>query len=197
MPRTPVSPAFPLDARHCHRSRLRHRREQAAERLFAGPAWEDNGLIIATRPGRPSSPAASTATLALLVHREGLPRLTSHGLRHTAATHMVEAASDLGELRAIADILGHSPEILLRVYAHALPTLSLVADRISRRGTLTAGDRGQIRPAHEIAEDCPPWCGAVKSPRVRIPAVPGHSGDHPVRPSNTGAEVLAYSASTA
>ena len=30
-------------------------------------------------------------------------------------------AKDVGELRAIADILGHSPDVLMRVYAHALP----------------------------------------------------------------------------
>ena len=34
---------------------------------------------------------------------------------------MVSNAKDLGELRAIADILGHSPEMLLNVYSHALP----------------------------------------------------------------------------
>ena len=49
---------------------------------------------------------------------------------------MVAAAQDLGELRAIADILGHSPEMLLRVYAHAMPqSLRAVADRIGARLT--------------------------------------------------------------
>ncbi|MCU1395549.1 MAG: site-specific integrase, partial [Ilumatobacteraceae bacterium] len=61
-----------------------------------------------------------------------IPRLTSHGLRHTAATHMVNTAKDVGELRAIADILGHSPEMLLTVYAHALPgTRQAIVDRIA------------------------------------------------------------------
>ena len=41
-----------------------------------------------------------------LVRDAEVPRLTSHGLRHTAASHMVRQANDLGELRAIADILG-------------------------------------------------------------------------------------------
>ena len=63
-----------------------------------------------------------------------LPRLTSHGLRRTAATHMVHQSKDLGELRAIADILGHSPEILMNTYAHALPTSQLaVVEWIGRR----------------------------------------------------------------
>jgi integrase len=55
-----------------------------------------------------------------LVEVRGQP-VTSHGLRHTAATHRVRQASDAGELRAVADILGHSPDMLMRVYAHALP----------------------------------------------------------------------------
>jgi len=60
--------------------------------------------------------------------------LTSHGLRHTAASHMVQQASYLGVLRAIADILGHSPEMLMNTYAHALPnSQQAVDDRIGRR----------------------------------------------------------------
>ena len=47
---------------------------------------------------------------------------------------MVANASDLGDLRAVADILGHSPEILLRIYAHAVPSsLRAVADGIGAR----------------------------------------------------------------
>lgn len=50
-----------------------------------------------------------------------MPRLTSHGLRHTAATHMVRHASDIGEIRAAADLLEHSPE-------------RTVTDKIAQRG---------------------------------------------------------------
>ena len=61
-------------------------------------------------------------------------RLTSHGLRHTAATHMVRHASDIGEVRAIADILGHSPDMLMKTYAHALPeSLRAVTDKAAAR----------------------------------------------------------------
>jgi integrase len=75
-----------------------------------------------------------------LIKKAGLPRLTSHGLRHTAATHMVANASDLGELRAVADILGHSPEIRLRIYAHAVPTsLRSGADAIGARAETAGG----------------------------------------------------------
>lgn len=116
------------------RGLVRRRAEQAAERLAAGPEWEDNDLIVATRQGGLVLPRSYDRALARLVERADLPRLTSHGLRHTAATHMVQQSKDLGELRAIADILGHSPEMLMNTYAHALPTSQLaVIERIGRR----------------------------------------------------------------
>ncbi len=50
---------------------------------------------------------------------------------------MVQQATDLGELRAIADLLGHSPEMLMNTYAHALPNSQLaVVDRIGNRDAL-------------------------------------------------------------
>ena len=67
-------------------------------------------------------PRSYDRALALAVDKAGVPRLTSHGLRHTAATHMVAGATDIGQLRAIADILGHSPDMLMKTYAHAMPT---------------------------------------------------------------------------
>ncbi len=113
------------------RALKRRRTEQAEERLLAGSEWEDNDLIIATRQGRLVLPRSYDRSLALIVDKAKLPRLTSHGLRHTAATHMVNNAKDVGELRAIADILGHSPEMLMTVYAHALPqSRQAIVDRI-------------------------------------------------------------------
>ena len=118
------------------RALVRRRVEQAAERLVAGSEWEDNDLIVATRVGRLVLPRSYDRALERFVESAELPRLTSHGLRHTAATHMVQQANDLGELRAIADILGHSPEMLMNTYAHALPSSQLaVVDRIGRRTT--------------------------------------------------------------
>lgn len=129
----------PLDAETI-KALLRRRRDQAAERLLAGPDWEDHNLILTTRLGRPVMPRSFDRTLASVVAGAKVPRLTSHGLRHTAATHMVQGSTDLGELRAVADVLGHSPEMLLRVYAHALPeSVRAVADRIGRRTSAAAG----------------------------------------------------------
>ena len=112
-----------------------HRRVQVAERLYAGQLWEDHDLIVATATGRHVEPRNFSHTLDRLTATAGVPRLSSHGLRHTAATHMVAGAADVGELRAAADVLGHSPDMLMRVYAHTLPesTRTLV-DKIGARG---------------------------------------------------------------
>jgi integrase len=117
----------------------RHRKEQAEARLAAGPLWEDHDLMIATHVGRPVMPRSLDRALEDLIEQAGLPRLTSHGLRHTAATHMVRGARDVGELRAVADVLGHSPDMLMKVYAHAMPeSTRAVADRIGARAIAPA-----------------------------------------------------------
>jgi hypothetical protein len=47
---------------------------------------------------------------------------------------MVRHATDIGEIRAAADLLGHSPDMLMKVYAHALPeSVRTVTDRIAER----------------------------------------------------------------
>jgi integrase len=105
--------------------------------LAAGSEWVDEDMILATRTGVPVLPRSFDRALTLIVAKADLPRLTSHGLRHTAATHMVRNASDVGELRAVAEILGHGPDVLMRIYAHALPqSIRAVTEKIGRR----AGD---------------------------------------------------------
>ncbi len=112
---------------------------QLQARLAAGSAWCDTDLVVCDALGGGPSPNAFHQVLERVVSASGLPRLTSHGLRHTAASHMVRDAADIGELRAIADVLGHSPAILMRTYAHALPdSMRAVADRVGLRATKTS-----------------------------------------------------------
>jgi integrase len=111
-----------------------HRAGQLRERMVAGAEWQDHDLVVSSKTGTPVAPGNFDQTLERLVARAGVPRLTSHGLRHTAATHMVRQARDAGELRAVADVLGHSPDMLMKTYAHALPdSIRAVADRIASR----------------------------------------------------------------
>lgn len=114
-----------------------HRSRQDGEREVAGSEWSDDGVVVATHRGRRVSPGNFDQTLERLVRAAGVPRLTSHGLRHTAATHMVRHAVDIGEIRAAADLLGHSPDVLMRTYAHAMPeSVRTVTDRIAKRSNI-------------------------------------------------------------
>ena len=124
---------IPLDPESMAMLALR-RREQAEERLEAGARWTGENLIFTNQEWGPLLPRSFDRSLERLLKRAGLPVLTSHRLRHTAATHIVANSHDLGELQAVSEILGHSVDILLRVYAHALPsTLRAISDRIGER----------------------------------------------------------------
>lgn len=121
---------------------ISHRERQREERDRARELWRDNDLVVATQLGGPVRPRNYSHTLDRLVARAEVPRLTSHGLRHTAATHMVANASDLGEVRAAAEILGHSPEMLMKTYAHALPaSIRTVTTKVGVRSARTAPPR--------------------------------------------------------
>jgi Phage integrase family len=76
------------------RAFARHRVDQAEERLRAGASWEDHDVIIATHIGRPVMPRSLDRALEVLIAETGLPKLTSHGLRHIAATHMVRGSRE-------------------------------------------------------------------------------------------------------
>lgn len=83
----------------------RHKAHQAAERLAAGKLWQDWGLIFARPDGRPMSDKTALQALATVMKRAGLENLTLHGLRHSAATLLIEAGIDPS---AVARQLGHS-----------------------------------------------------------------------------------------
>ena len=85
------------------------RRFQAEERMAAGPEWIDMGLVVTSKTGNRAAPSNFDQTLARLVKQAGVPRLTSHGLRHTAATHMVRHAADCRDARRCRTSLGTAP----------------------------------------------------------------------------------------
>lgn len=65
-----------------------HRVRHEAEKLAAGPAYEDNGWLVADELGRPYSPDHLSKAFNERVSKLGLSRIRLHDLRHSAASLM-------------------------------------------------------------------------------------------------------------
>lgn len=93
-----------------------HRARQAREKLALGEAYQDHGLVFANADGTPLHPEVVSRTLQVLIKQAGVPRITFHQLRHTAASLMLEAGADL---KYVQHVLGHSSiTITTKIYAH-------------------------------------------------------------------------------
>jgi integrase len=63
----------------------------------------------------------------------GLPRITLHGLRHTAATLLLDAGTPV---KVVSEMLGHAnASITLNIYAHAVPGAGAAAPERRLRST--------------------------------------------------------------
>ena len=98
-----------------------HRRRQLRERLLAGPAWQDRwNLVFSTPLGTPINPSnLRNRSFRRLLEKAGLPRVRFHDLRHTVATLLLAAGTNV---KAVQEQLGHTTaRLTLDVYAHTLP----------------------------------------------------------------------------
>lgn len=96
----------------------RQKVRQAAERLRAGPAWQELGLVFTGTRGQPLHQSVVQHALARWRERLGLPKLTPHGLRHLHASLLLAGGLDVPR---VSRRLGHAtPAVTLAVYAHAL-----------------------------------------------------------------------------
>lgn len=99
-----------------------HRARQAQEKLFAGPAYEDNNLVFANELGQPLDPRSFNRWFYELRDKAGLPKdVNLHALRHTYATRLLERGVSL---KVIQQLLGHSKfDVTADIYSHVAPEL--------------------------------------------------------------------------
>jgi len=98
-----------------------HRTRQLKERLAAGSAWTDTGLVFTTPFGTALDPRRATREFKALLVTADLPSVRFHDLRHTAATLLLAQGVDP---RTIMETLGHSQiSLTMNTYSHVLPAL--------------------------------------------------------------------------
>jgi integrase len=95
-----------------------HRMRQNAERVAAGPSWNESGLVFTTRVRSPVEPNDFSRAFRVLCGRAALDGVRLHDLRHTCASMLL--AQNVPP-RVVMEILGHSSlDVTMNIYGHVM-----------------------------------------------------------------------------
>ncbi|WP_320938822.1 tyrosine-type recombinase/integrase, partial [Lysinibacillus capsici] len=97
---------------------------------------DDSFIFISPYTGEPFISTGLNATFNRAVKAAGLPATTIHGLRHTHATILMNNGIPV---KAIAERLGNTPEMIHTVYGHVLQemeehTISVFSQSLKENG---------------------------------------------------------------
>jgi integrase len=110
-----------------------YERELEDRAILLGIQRDRSGWMVSPDCGRTPIKARWLSDEVTALGKRAGVKVTTHELRHYAATEMVAGGVDV---RTAAERLGHTPEMLLRVYAHAMPSRDRAAADLLERAVL-------------------------------------------------------------
>ncbi len=118
----------------------KHKIEQTEYRLQLEDKWQNNDRLFTAWDGGPMFPDTLTKLFRKFIEKHNLPKLTFHGLRHTAATLLIgKGVQDL----TVSALLGHSdPGTTKRIYAKSLKSAERGASDMME--SIINGDKASI-----------------------------------------------------
>ncbi len=102
-----------------------YRRSQNQLQLTMGDLWQGTQKVFTTQNGKPIHPDSITGWFKSFIKRNDLPDIHLHSLRHTNATLLIAAGTDI---RTVAKRLGHATaSTTTNIYAHAIKSADEMA----------------------------------------------------------------------
>jgi integrase len=87
-------------------------------RLLNGDRWKETGFLFVQDDGKPMHPDSASKWLVKFCEKNGLPRITAHNLRHTAASILIDSGASIV---AVSKRLGHAQtSTTMNIYAHQI-----------------------------------------------------------------------------
>lgn len=104
---------------------LRNHRRKVMRRRSGKAPLKPSDFVFTRRSGESLSPSMISRRFRELVRRGEFPRIRLHDLRHTHASHLLQAG---GNIKAVQERLGHAnPMFTIDTYIHLMPTIQAEA----------------------------------------------------------------------